>query len=1381
MSPARNRAVSRAPFDPKKPRQVAEPMTKIDQRLEQLSPLQRAMFALKETQDRLDALQRRQTEPIAIVGMACRFPGGADDPEAFWQLLRDGVNAVREIPAERWDVDEFYDSDPQAPGKMNTRWGGFIDGIEYFDNHFFGISDREASRVDPQQRILLELSWEALEDAGLPPSSLRGSKTGVFIGIGHSEYGILQSTDLSLTDAFVGTGTAPCIAANRISFSFDFSAPSVAVDTACSSALVAVHLACQSLRSGESELALAGGVNMILSPLATVNLTKAGFSAADGRIHAFDASATGYVRGEGAGVVVLKPLALAIRDRDPIYAVIRGSAVNQNGFSNGLTAPSRQAQERVLRQACAAAKLAPSDIQYVETQGTGTRMGDAIEASALGAVVGQAQPDGKLLAIGSVKTNIGHLEAASGIASLMKVALAMRHQQFPATLNFEKPNPEIPFEQLRIKVQQGLEPWPAPATLRCAGVSAFGFGGSNAHVVLQDAPAPVVATVGDDATTTQGLTLLTLSARTDKALRAQAEQFAQFLEGHPPAWRDVCYTAAARRDHHACRMAVLAESAPAAAATLRQHLAGATSPNLLTGRQPFGRDLKVAVLYDGDLRPWRAAHQHLAGLVLRLGSSIAQADQALQAAAGWNLATMLAESASWDDPARALPAVTAIQIALADWWRRAGVEPQAVIVSGIGELAGAVAAGVLNVADAIGIAVAIGRGQEIAPESAATTQAATIPLFSAVDGRQLKGLSGEASRWRQREATQITEPAIAELKKRGVDATVRLNPESRCQPIDQPTRQLDEASRGSDQPLRDALAQLHALGAELRWQEILKSAERCVRIPTYPWQRQRLWVNPQEIQAQPGFASKPVFGPLASISQPAPTGLAAGITLGSPLAGLMPDESQPLQTRPDLNTPYVAPRTPLEQTLADAWSEILRIDRVGMHDNFFELGGDSLQAMMLHNALQDRLGEVVLGYVLFQSQTIDDLAGYLRSHFAEAVLRLHPDEPNVGEREVDEPSAEVGEQEVSDVRRLVDMLAPIKPINYPIRKKNRRAVFLLSPPRSGSTLFRVMLAGHDRLFSPPELELLCFNTLTDRRDEYANVPGQWLEGLVRTVMETHGCSVEAARQRMQDWEQNGTPIQEVYREFQEQLGDRILVDKTPSYAGRLQFLERAEELFDEPLYLHLLRHPCGMIRSYTDYNMHEAFQIRFKVDEPIPFSPRQIAELVWVVSHQNILKLFEKVPAARRHRVRFEDAVGRPEATMRGVCDFLGLDYQSEMIYPYDHPERKMVDGVVSQDRMHGDQKFLVKHKAIDPKVANAWREHLTGDFLGGPARALAAEFGYDDLPPKRQESAVDAVVAEISNQALDARELLANLDQLSDQEVERLLMQVVDGGNASR
>ncbi|MBT7303909.1 MAG: polyketide synthase, partial [Victivallales bacterium] len=279
-----------------------------------MTPLQRAVVALKETQARLEALEQKQRAPIAIVGMACRFPGGADDPDSYWRLLCDGVDAIREIPPERWDADSYYDPDSRAPGKMNTRWGGFLDGVADFDNHFFGISEREATQMDPQHRLVLELAWEALEDAGLPPSRLRGSRTGVFIGLSHSEYGIMLSSDLAQTDAFVGTGTAHCIAANRVSFLFGLSGPSVTLDTACSSSLVSVHMACQSLRCGESDLALAGGVNLILSPLGTVNLTKAGFSAPDGRVRAFDAKASGYVRGEGAGMVVLKPLAAARRD-----------------------------------------------------------------------------------------------------------------------------------------------------------------------------------------------------------------------------------------------------------------------------------------------------------------------------------------------------------------------------------------------------------------------------------------------------------------------------------------------------------------------------------------------------------------------------------------------------------------------------------------------------------------------------------------------------------------------------------------------------------------------------------------------------------------------------------------------------------------------------------------------------------------------------------------------------------------------------------------------------------------------------------------------------------------------------------------------------------
>jgi acyl transferase domain-containing protein len=362
-------------------------MSTVEKRLENMSPLQRAMFVLKETQARLESLQQRLNEPIAIVGMACRFPGGAGDLDAYWRLLCDGVDAIRETPPNRWDADKLYDPDPAAPGKMNSRWGGYLERIEEFDNLFFGISDREAARMDPQHRMLLEVTWEALEDAGLPPSTLRGAKVGAFIGISVSDFGILLATDLMQTDALAVTGTSLSLAANRLSFVFGWQGPSVALDTACSSSLVAVHLACQHIRMGECEMAVAGGTSLLLSPSGSINLTKAGFCAPDGRVRAFDASASGYVRGEGTGVVVLKRLSAALQDGDPIHAVIRGSAVNQNGSSNGLMAPSGAAQELVLRDAYSRAGVSPGQIQYVETQGTGTRLGDAIEALALGNVL----------------------------------------------------------------------------------------------------------------------------------------------------------------------------------------------------------------------------------------------------------------------------------------------------------------------------------------------------------------------------------------------------------------------------------------------------------------------------------------------------------------------------------------------------------------------------------------------------------------------------------------------------------------------------------------------------------------------------------------------------------------------------------------------------------------------------------------------------------------------------------------------------------------------------------------------------------------------------------------------------------------------------------
>ncbi|MCB1921125.1 MAG: acyltransferase domain-containing protein, partial [Candidatus Competibacteraceae bacterium] len=424
------------------------------------------------------------TEPIAIIGVACRLPGAADS-EAFWRLLLNGVDAVGPMPDERWNIAALYDPDPDAPGRMATRWGGFLDQVDGFDAEFFGISPREALEIDPQQRLVLELVWEALERAAIPASSLAGSRTGVFMGAMWSEYGQLAA-GLEAIAQHSATGRDTAIIANRVSYLLGLTGPSLTVNTACSSSLVAVHLACQSLREGESTLALAGGVNLILTPDSTVAMTKFGAMAPDGRSKAFDARANGYVRGEGAGIALLKPLSRALADGDPVLALVRGSAINNDGPSNGLTAPSPDAQRAVLRDAYARARIALAEVDYVEAHGTGTLLGDPIEAGSLGAVLGAARGPDRPLVVGSAKTNIGHLEAAAGIAGLIKATLALQHRVIPPSLHFLSPNPNIDFAQLNLRVPTAPEPWPTVNRPGLAGVSSFGFGGTNAHVVLEE-------------------------------------------------------------------------------------------------------------------------------------------------------------------------------------------------------------------------------------------------------------------------------------------------------------------------------------------------------------------------------------------------------------------------------------------------------------------------------------------------------------------------------------------------------------------------------------------------------------------------------------------------------------------------------------------------------------------------------------------------------------------------------------------------------------------------------------------------------------------------------------------------------------------------------
>lgn len=477
-------------------------------------------------------------EPIAVIGMSCRFPGGANNTESYWKLLEQGQDAITEVPAIRWDADYYYNSDPQAPGKMITKFGGFLDAdVSEFDAAFFGVNPKEAKYMDPQQRLLLEVSYEAIQSSGIDPGSLRGSSTGVFVGISSRDYMdlLMAGDDKSSIHPYMTMGNTASMASGRISYFFGFHGPNIAIDTACSSSLVAIDQACQSLRAGDANLALAGGVNLILSPDITISFSRAGMLAKDGRCKSFDARADGYVRGEGCGVIVLKRLSDAKRDQDPILAVIKSSGINQDGASSGLTVPNGDAQEALIRKVLSKSKLKASDIDYVEAHGTGTSLGDPIEIRALAAVYGEREPS-RPLKLGSVKTNIGHLEAAAGMASVIKVILALRHETLPAHLHFTKLNPKIelnfPSEIVTKKIA-----WKRGDQIRRAAVSSFGFSGTNAHLILEEAISK------DFSDTSSGPYLLIFSAKCLKALQQKIIQLKCYLGEHIDCnMADVSYT-----------------------------------------------------------------------------------------------------------------------------------------------------------------------------------------------------------------------------------------------------------------------------------------------------------------------------------------------------------------------------------------------------------------------------------------------------------------------------------------------------------------------------------------------------------------------------------------------------------------------------------------------------------------------------------------------------------------------------------------------------------------------------------------------------------------------------------------------------------------------
>lgn len=703
-------------------------MSDVSQRLASMSALKLALVAQQHATTR----ELLQAEPIAIIGLGCRFPHGADTPEQFWHLLRNGVDAVREVPSERWNMDALYDPDPAAAGKISTRYASFLDRVDGFDPAFFGISPREAVMMDPQQRLLLEVSWESLERAGIAPTTLQGTSTGVFIGMMAQDYAHLSANALEPMDAYTGTGNLMSVAAGRLAYVLGCHGPTLTVDTACSSSLVTVHLACQSLRQAECAMALAGGVNLLLTPHHSVMQSRARMLSPDGRCKTFDAAADGMSRGEGCGIVVLKRLADAVADGDTILAVIRGSAVNHDGRSSGLTVPNGRAQVQVIRQALENGGVNPAQVSCVEAHGSGTALGDPIEVEALSTVYGQNRQ--MPLVIGSVKTNIGHLEGAAGIAGLMKVVLALQHQEIPPHLHFRHPNPHIAWSAFPIHVPTARQPWPTGSP-RIAGVSSFGASGTNAHVVLEEAPLLPAPHPDHGAVTERPLHVIVLSAKTAAGLTALAQRYERYLADNPDApLTDISYTANTGRSHFQHRLSVVAASLSDFQQKLATFIAGKPTVGVSTG-QVSPTKPKIAFLFTGQGAQYVSMGRQLYDTHAVFREVMNRCDAILRCHLEQPLLDVLyppgpengdaQHPSTIDATAYAQPALFALEYALATVWQSWGVKPDVVMGHSSGEYVAACVAGALSLED--GLQLIAERGRLI---QAVSSGGATAAVFA---------------------------------------------------------------------------------------------------------------------------------------------------------------------------------------------------------------------------------------------------------------------------------------------------------------------------------------------------------------------------------------------------------------------------------------------------------------------------------------------------------------------------------------------------------------------------------------------------------------------------------------------------------------------------
>ncbi|TAN49022.1 MAG: hypothetical protein EPN21_13395, partial [Methylococcaceae bacterium] len=1134
-------------------------------------------------------------EPIAVVGLSAILPG-ADDLGEFWAALESGLDLVSEIPPSRWDWRLWHGS--PAEGKTPVKRAGFMKRVDGFDAAFFGISPKEAALMDPQHRLFLQAAWHAIEDAGHKPSDFQGRKVGLFVGVSSFDYQEILRTAPDGVHAHELTGNAHSILANRVSYWLNLRGPSEPVDTACSSSLVAVHRAIRAIRAGECEMALAGGVNVLLSPLVQLAFAKAGMLSPDGRCKTFDAAADGYVRGEGVGALLLKPLSLAQRDGNPIDALILGSAVNHGGRAHHLVAPNPKAQAEVVAAAVADAGVDPRSIGYIEVHGTGTALGDPIEINGLklafGEMLGQAQTKTPFCALGSVKTQIGHLEAAAGVAGLAKLLLCFRHGRLPGNRQLQALNPQIQLQNSPFYLPKDAEDWQRRAIddrvqPRRAGISSFGFGGVNAHLVLEEAPRPLGEGLG---------------------VRAFAgSQVPAFAGSQAPAWEP--------------------------------GLGSSSFPEPATARASDGKP--ELPLPHSQAGAWERAERADA-LVFPFS---AKDETRLRAVVDAFLAL---------DPLPDLP----------------------------------------------GMAYTLQIGREAMPQRLAVIADSPAELR-----RKLQGYRDG-----------LADPDV--LPGNPADAGLLSSL------LDEEEGENFVATLFKTGKLRK-LARFWAAGLEVDWTRAYPDAKPArVHLPGYPFAETRYWAveespwsGEQEFSRRVGTAHQ--NDPLpASASQrwAVPTLHDAPATADSPVAGFLRER--------------LAQVAGFDPATLDPQADLN------------ELGLDSILAMELLRDIEAAYGLRLFPSELVEHNSLAALAAHIERELGSAPsnyveLSHRGSSPRQGERSEGSPGSMAmdGAQTRPVTSLSLDFGSAAAAVGIPCRNDGFEAplnsitlspspgsrtptlpgmVFLLSTPRAGSTLLRAMLMGHSRLFAPPELHLLPFADLAERRRVFEQEGKSFLgEGLLQALCALDGLSPEAAKDQVARWIDDAMPVAAVYGHLQERLGPRILVDKSPSYAQSLEVLQRAERLQPAPRYIQLIRHPLAVADSFVRNRFHRLLGAE---DAPWPLALR-----LWDEYNGHLDAFLAKLPPERVFRLHFEDLVAAPEAATRALCGWLGVDFEPALLDPY--RGERLTQGLHAQSLPIGDPNFH-RHERIEPELAaapaEAW-EQLA--LLDSKALAHALRWGY--------------------------------------------------------